>query len=190
MNCNRDSADVNTVANCSLYSWAMESPNESFGNCSGELYSGGVCRQQLLEWQECAVGGGEEVLLDLTLMESSQEERERDASQFLHFISEWIHIPLFTCNCSNYAMIILINSFPDSFGSDYCQSVAGLLVCQSTFPLCDCATGHSYLASREECEKISMVECEEEWTIAKQYGIPLPTCTDLPEEVKSENKIG
>ena len=58
-----------------------------------------------------------------------------------------------------------------------------MLVCQSSFPLCDCKSGQSYLASREECERISMVECEEEWTSARQYGIPLPNCTDLPEEV-------
>ena len=33
----------------------------------------------------------------------------------------------------------------------------------------------------EECERISMVECEKEWTGATQYGIPLPNCTDLPQ---------
>ena len=75
-----------------------------------------------------------------------------------------------------------------SFGSDHCQRAAGLLVCQSYFPLCDeCQSGNSYLASREECERISMVECEEEWTSASQYGIPLPNCTDLPEELTGEN---
>ena len=32
-----------------------------------------------------------------------------------------------------------------------------------------------------------MVECEEEWTGAGQYGIPLPNCTDLPQELIGEN---
>ena len=31
-----------------------------------------------------------------------------------------------------------------------------------------------------------MNECEEEWISARQYGIPLPNCTDLPEEITSE----
>ena len=76
----------------------------------------------------------------------------------------------------------------ESFGSDHCQRVAGLLACQSYFPLCDeCQSGNSYLASREDCERISMVECEEEWTSVRQYGIPLPNCSDLPEEVKSKH---
>ena len=74
-------------------------------------------------------------------------------------------------------------------GSDHCQRAASLLVCQSSFPLCDCESGRSYLASREECERISMVECEEEWTSAGEYGIPLPNCTDLPGEVTSENSV-
>ena len=74
-----------------------------------------------------------------------------------------------------------------SFGSDYCQRAAGLLVCQSYFPLCDeCQSGNAYLASREQCEKISTVDCVEEWTSAGEYGIPLPNCTDLPEEVLSK----
>ena len=33
-----------------------------------------------------------------------------------------------------------------------------------------------------------MNECEEEWTIARQYGIPLPNCTDLPGEITSEDQ--
>ena len=70
-----------------------------------------------------------------------------------------------------------------SFGSDYCQRAAGLFVCQSNFPVCDqCQHGRSYLASREECERLSMAECHEEWTGATQYGISLPNCTDLPSE--------
>ena len=77
-----------------------------------------------------------------------------------------------------------------AFGSDHCQRAAGFLVCQSNFPLCDeCQSGHSYLASKEECERVSMVECEEEWTSAREYGIRLPNCTDLPVESIGENSI-
>ena len=32
-----------------------------------------------------------------------------------------------------------------------------------------------------------MVECEEEWKSAKEYGIPLPNCTDLPNKVISKD---
>ena len=62
--------------------------NDSLGNCSAAPYSGSVCRPQLLAWQDCAVGGAEDVFLDLSLMEQSQEESERDVAQFLHFLSE------------------------------------------------------------------------------------------------------
>ena len=74
-----------------------------------------------------------------------------------------------------------------SFGSDHCQRTAALLVCQSYFPLCDqCQSGNAYLASRQKCEITSMVECEEEWTSAVEYGILLPNCSDLPNQVTSE----
>ena len=89
----------------------------------------------------------------------------------------------------NQNSIVELTLFSGSMGSEHCQRAAGLLVCQISFPLCDCGSGHSYLASREECERISMVECEDEWTSARQYGIPLPNCTDLPDEVTSENNI-
>ena len=42
-----------------------------------------------MTWQDCAVGGADkDVFLGLTLMEQSQEERERDAAQFLHFLCQ------------------------------------------------------------------------------------------------------
>ena len=74
------------------------------------------------------------------------------------------------------------------FGSDHCQRVAGMLVCQCYFPLCDeCLSGHSFLASREECETVSIMECEKEWTMARQYGISLPNCSNLPKQLIGEN---
>ena len=73
--------------------------------------------------------------------------------------------------------------YAGSFGSDHCQRAAGLFVCQSYFSLCDqCQLGRSYLASREECERLKTAECQEEWIGARQYGISLPNCTDLPSE--------
>ena len=74
--------------NCSSFSWGLAYSNGSLGNCSAETYIGGVCRPQLLEWQECAVRGSEGVFLDLTFMKQTQLERERDVAQFLHFLSE------------------------------------------------------------------------------------------------------
>ena len=75
---------------CSSLSWGVAYPNGSHkGNCRPENYTGIVCRQQLMTWQDCVVGGEhKDVFLDLTLMEQSQEERERDAAQFLHFLCE------------------------------------------------------------------------------------------------------
>ena len=175
---------------CSSLSWGVAYPNSSHeGNCRPENYTGIVCRQQLMTWQDCAVGGAEkDVFLDLTLMEQSQEESERDAAQFLHFLCE-------LCLCIILMKIILKWTnwlmHAASFGSDHCQRAAGLFVCQSYFPICnECHHGRSYLASREECERLSMAECEEEWESARQHGIYLPNCTDLPEEVIGEDSKG
>ena len=72
----------------------MASTSENPGNCITESYTGSVCRQQLLAWQECAVGSAGDVFLDLTLMEQPQEERERDAAQFLHFLGKLTRLPI------------------------------------------------------------------------------------------------
>ena len=77
--------------------------------------------------------------------------------------------------------------YAESEGTEYCQKAASFFVCQSSFPICDCENGRAYMASRQECERISMVECEEEWTSAREYGISLPNCTDLPDQVTSKN---
>ena len=116
-------------------------------------------------------------------MEGSQEERERDVAQFLHLLRE---LEMAIVNFTIIQMQKFIHA--GYLGSDRCQREAGMLACQSYFPLCDeCQSGHSYLASREECERVSIMECEEEWTIARQYGIPLPNCTDLSEQLIGEN---
>ena len=80
----------NASVDCSLISWGTAYPEMHSGNCSAEPYTGSVCRQQLLAWQDCAVGGVEEVLLDGSLMEQSQAERERDTAQFHHFLREFM----------------------------------------------------------------------------------------------------
>ena len=75
---------------CSSLSWGAKYSNASLeGICRPENYTGSVCREQLVTWQDCSAGGEHKnVYLDLTLMEQSQEERERDAAQFLHFLCE------------------------------------------------------------------------------------------------------
>ena len=182
VNCTSINESVKGLRNCSSFSWGISNPNERFDQCSPESYTGSVCRQQLLTWQECAVGGAEDVYLEMTFMKKSQEENERDAAQFFHFLCELIQIICF----SSFTRNQIAYTHTGSFGSDHCQRAAGLLVCQYYFPLCDCKSGQAYVASREECERISMVECEVEWTSARQYGIPLPNCTGLPTEISSE----
>ena len=109
--------------------------------------------------------------------------KETLLSAFTSFVSWFEVIMRF-----HFEKKVTFGPFSGSFGSDHCQRAAGFLVCQSYFPLCDeCQSGNAYLASREECERISMVECKEEWTSAREYGIPLPNCTDLPEQVTSKN---
>ena len=187
LNCSVINGSELESVDCLSYSWGRVLDVENDGVCNPMPYSGSLCRQLLLAWQECAVRGAEDVLLDLTFGELSQEERERDVSQFLYFL----HV----CKLSHaYTVVIkpeiaiaeLVHSL-GSFGSEYCQRAASLVACQSYFPRCDCNNGYLYLASREECERISMTECDEEWTSARQYGIHLPNCTELQEEVTSED---
>ena len=77
---------VKELGNCSSFTWSMAYPNDSPGYCSAVNYTGGVCRQQLQAWQECAVGGAGGAFLDLSFREQSQEERERDVANFLYFL--------------------------------------------------------------------------------------------------------
>ena len=85
--------------------------------------------------------------------------------------------------------IKLINLSLETFGSEHCQRAVGLLVCQSYFPLCDeCQSGELYVASGEQCERIHIAKCGEEWTTAKQYGFPLPNCTGLAAEFSSKSR--
>ena len=44
------------LLDCSPFSWGVVPPDVSDGGCNAEAYNGGVCRQHLLEWQECVLG--------------------------------------------------------------------------------------------------------------------------------------
>ena len=181
VDCERISQGINESTGCSFISWGMDLLSDYNGSCSAEAYTGSACRQQLLAWQACAIGQSEPIFLDLSFMEQSLKKRERDVSRFIHFLCKFF----FVLQC--VLRLFQLHDVLGNFGSDYCQRAASLLVCQSYYPLCDCESGHSYFASREQCERISMEECKKEWTNAKQYNIPLPNCTDLLEEVTSEN---
>ena len=76
-------------ADCALFSWGKVPLHDNLGNCSAKPYTGIMCNKQLLAWQECAVGSVQDVVLldhPLSNGEQSEEERERDVAQFLHFL--------------------------------------------------------------------------------------------------------
>ena len=92
----RNCSDINGSEfgslDCISYSWGRILNTETNGVCNPEPYTNGLCRPQLLAWQECVVGGGaEDVLIDWTFGELSLEERERDVSQFLYFLRKFSH---------------------------------------------------------------------------------------------------
>ena len=62
-----------------------------------------------------------------------------------------------------------------------CNSLAIPSVCLYLFPLCD-SDGKVYLPSQELCQEISMVVCQQLWTLAETFGFgnQLPVCADLP----------
>ena len=91
INCTERNGSEFGSVDCISYSWGIVLDDENHGNCTPIPYTGSICRQQLLTWQECAVGGAEDVFLDLTFGELSQEERERDVSQFLYFLRRLSH---------------------------------------------------------------------------------------------------
>ena len=88
-NCTKIQGNYSKSADCAFFSWGTAYPDDddNLGNCSAKPYTGSVCSKQLLAWQECTVGSVQDaVLLDLSNSEQSQEERERDTAQFLHFL--------------------------------------------------------------------------------------------------------
>ena len=88
VNCTKQNTSSRPMSGCSSYSWIAVYHDQNNGDCVPEPYTGTVCRQQLLAWQECVTGRSGDVLLDSSLKEPSQEQREKDVSQFLHFVRE------------------------------------------------------------------------------------------------------
>ena len=88
VNCTNVNETLKVLRNCTFFTWEMVYSSNNQSHCSAEPYTGSVCSRQLLAWQECKIGGSENVLLDMTLKEQSQQERERDVAQFLHFLCE------------------------------------------------------------------------------------------------------
>ena len=78
---------------CNLYMRGAVYHDQNNGDCIPGVYTGTVCRQVLLAWQECTTGFSEDVhiLLDTTLKEQTQEEREKNVTQFLHFLREYCY---------------------------------------------------------------------------------------------------
>ena len=89
VNCTKTSTVENASVDCSLVSWGTVFPETGAGNCSAESYIGSSCRQQLLAWRDCVVGGSGDVLVDRNFKEDPQEEKERDVAQFHHFLREF-----------------------------------------------------------------------------------------------------
>ena len=91
VDCAELNGTVNTSTDCSSYSLAKAYSNHSTGNCTPVPYTGSFCRFQLQTWQDCTVEATKSVLLDVTSMEQTQEEKEKDVAQFLHFLREFAH---------------------------------------------------------------------------------------------------
>ena len=90
-NCSDINASELGSVDCVSYSWGRVLDVDNHSVCNPKPYTSSLCRQQVRAWQECALGGTEDLLLDLTFTELSLEERERDVSQFLHFLRKFSH---------------------------------------------------------------------------------------------------
>ena len=91
LNCSDINASGLGSVDCVSYSWGRVLDEDNHGICNLNPYNSSSCRQQLLAWQECALGSAEDLFLDFTFGELSLEEKERDASQFLHFLRRFSH---------------------------------------------------------------------------------------------------
>ena len=97
-NCTKIHGSGSAMTDCSSYSWGTVI-NGVDGECTPQAYTGSVCWQQLLAWQECTGGAAEDVFLDSASKKLSQEERERDVARFLHFLRKLAHE--YTTSCLN-----------------------------------------------------------------------------------------
>ena len=71
------------MSSCQSLSWAVES-----SRCNPVAYTGSVCREALLEWQNCLERQDTSATM-ITSLSESQAELEEQARQTLDAISEW-----------------------------------------------------------------------------------------------------
>lgn len=121
-----------------------------------KVYSGSLCQTYLNDWQTCAIGVANEIFIDPS---SSQETNE----QILNNL---------------YSLLQLLNT-PES-----CVTAAMSFGCQYYFRLCHCQTRVQYIPDRETCLYVSTKVCRTAWAAAASYaqnlGITLPDCSLLP----------
>ena len=72
--------------------------------------------------------------------------------------------------------------FVATYSFTECQEQAIPFFCQYYFPLKDCTTDNIYMASKEDCNRISTTVCAAPWNLAINigYGHQLPKCDALP----------
>lgn len=69
-----------------------------------------------------------------------------------------------------------------SVEDESCRVPGFQFVCHYNYPLYDCSTNTAFLATREDCLRVSTEVCAPIWTLALALGYDeyLPNCDDLP----------
>ena len=78
--------NITLSANYALTSWSEFYDNGRSVGCGAECYMGSVYSKRLTAWQETVIRSSDEIHLYVKSEEYVQEEMEKDAAQFLHFL--------------------------------------------------------------------------------------------------------
>ena len=89
---------------------------------------------------------------------------------------------MYTYKCIHTYFSNVICLFVATHSYTECQEQAIPFFCQYYFPLKDCTTDNIYMASKEDCNRISTTVCAAPWNLAVNtgYGHQLPKCNVLP----------
>ena len=89
---------------------------------------------------------------------------------------------MYTYKCIHTYFSNVICLFVATYSFTECQEQAIPFFCQYYFPLKDCTTDNIYMASKEDCNRISTTVCAAPWNLAINigYGHQLPKCDALP----------
>lgn len=124
--------------------------------CTAEVYTGQVCREHLLMYQECLRGPLEN---DTVFVPLGANDKESQAQEYINGLN--------------------------SIAADECKAAAAPFLCFYIIGLCDDTTDETYLPSQRQCLGLTEDVCEREFELVASFGAEdrVPQCHLLPQNV-------